>query len=595
MRRAILALVVAGLACNTIESHRRSTAPLNASDEFPCDRYLDQPLKAVPRNGRCLVETSIPYDFTVVVHVPESSFYAAGHTFVLRGSPTATNSDLEVSGTSGERRAKLPVLGAVTGSYTVKQSVSKVVLDPDMLPNDATSIPVRAVYTPIGRVNGADYDPALPLDVLFASSRVDESQSPSLSYVRSLPAGRWRRTFEPEPPWAEFFPPVNGTYEVKRAGDQLDTVDIGVSQNLDDPGGISRDATVTRTEGLDGWTVFLRDKSSGRRVSTMKTLCGKADAVCSTAQDKNCCSVSRTEARKRLDTIGLGTSLRDANVEAVLAPPSGWIGVPTFVIDELITTEIKIPYPDLRPPVALEGIVAASADAGVFLAVASRVTLERDTLDPADRFLRYATTVSTDDRGRFATVVPPGKYRVTVAPLEGTGFAAFRQVVEIQDNQPITLSPPRRTRVRGTVLLGDGRPAARAEVLALADPQADVTARPAPRPARTSVQEDGTFSFDLDQGQYVLTVVPEEGTGFPRVVTRATIPADQSDVGVTRIPPPTRLGLQIVDPTTVARPIPLANVRIFAAPVGGGASLEIGSGLTNADGRVEILLAQQPK
>ena len=49
------------------------------------------------------------------------------------------------------------------------------------------------------------------------------------------------------------------------------------------------------------------------------------------------------------------------------------------------------------------------------------------------------------------------------------------------------------------------------------------------------------------------------------------------------------------DPTTVARPIPLANVRIFAAPAGGGPLLEIGSGLTNADGRVEILLAQQPE
>ena len=144
-------------------------------------------------------------------------------------------------------------------------------------------------------------------------------------------------------------------------------------------------------------------------------------------------------------------------------------------------------------------------------------------------------------------------------------------------------------------MLADGRPAFRAEVLAIADPTADVTAQPAPRPARASVGEDGTFSLDLDQGQYVLTLVPEEGTGFPRVVSRATIPANQADVGVMRIPPPTRLGLQIVDPTTVARPIPLANVRIFASPSGGGPLLEIGGGLTNADGRVEILLAQQPK
>ena len=42
MRRALVALLAVG-ACNTIESHRRSTAPLNASDEFPCDLYRDTP------------------------------------------------------------------------------------------------------------------------------------------------------------------------------------------------------------------------------------------------------------------------------------------------------------------------------------------------------------------------------------------------------------------------------------------------------------------------------------------------------------------------------------------------------------------------
>jgi hypothetical protein len=236
----------------------------------------------------------------------------------------------------------------------------------------------------------------------------------------------------------------------------------------------------------------------------------------------------------------------------------------------------------------------------VFLAVASRVTLESETITRAsgdpDPSLRYSTTVSTDNRGRFATVVPPGRYRVTVLPLEGTPFAAFRQVVEIQDDQPITLSPPRRTRVSGAALLTDGRAANNAEVLATPEPLAGASAVPTPRPARAKVGLDGTFEFDLDQGSYVLTVVPEEGTGFPRVLRRATIPANEADVGVVRIPPPTPLRLQIVDPSTLARPIPLATVRIFATPeAGGGALLEVGSGMTDVTGRVEILLAQQPK
>jgi hypothetical protein len=594
VRRAIIAGVAALLgvsvatACDPIESRRRSTAPLNASDDFACDRYGDKPVRAVPRGGRCIVDTSITYDFTVVVHVPESSFYAAAHTFVLTSSTTASLNDLEVAGTSGQRRAKLPVIGTVTGAYTVKEVLSRRVFFPDYL-LDGTSIPVRAIYVPLGRVSGPDYDPALPLDVVFATSRVDDNQSPRLAYVRSLPAGRWLRAFEPEPPWDEVLPPFVGTVEVKRIGDQLDIVDLGgANGDYDDLGGNSRDARITRAEGLEDWTVFLRDLRTGRRISTVKTLCTKNAP----------CNDPKTEATARLDTVGRGVSLDD--VEAVLAPPAKWIGVPTLVENQFLgAAGIPLPYPDLRPPVALEGIVAASADAGVFLAVASRVTLESESITlpsgSPQPLLRYSANVSTDDRGRFATVVPPGTYRVTVEPFEGSEFASFRTQVVIEDGTAITLSPPRRTRVRGVALLSDGRPAANAEVVAVAEPLEDTSSQPPPRPARTTVRDDGSFTFDLDQGAYVLTVVPEEGTGFPRVVARATIPANEADVGIVRIPPPTVLALQIVDPTTLARPIPLANVRIFARPEGGGPLLEIGSGMTNATGRVEILLAQQPK
>lgn len=590
-------------ACEDIVSRRRSTAPLNASNEFPCDRY--GVAGVVPQDGRCVVNASTAtYPFTIVVNAPESSLYAAGHTFVLQSSDT---SNITVFG--GERRVKLPVIGTVIGAYTVKNTVSKRELGTMELP-DATSIPVRAVYTPIGRDDKTPYSAALPLDVVFASSRVDDNESPRVAYVRSLPAGSWLRSFEPAPPWDAIFPPHIAGVRVQRTGNQIDLVDIGgLNGDFDDLGGTSRDARISRSEGLEGWTVFLRDRASQRRISTLKTLCVAAPDCAAVPTPANCCSATHAEANARLDTVGRGT-LIDENgaVEGVLAPPPGWVATPTLAFELTNGCCLNFRYPDLMPPVAVEGVVAASADAGLFVAVASRVTLESETITlpgaVAESRLRYSTTVSTDDLGRFETVVPPGTYRVTVQPLEGTGFASFRTQKVIEDDDPlddttrtrITLLPPRRTRVRGAAVLTDGRPAANAEVLALAEPLVDATAQPTPRPARTTVGADGAFALDLDQGAYVLTVVPEAGTGFPRVVARTTIPPDQADVGVVRIPPPTRLGLQIIEAPALARAIPFANVRIFAAPEGGGGPLlEIGSGMTNADGRVEILLAPQPK
>jgi hypothetical protein len=241
VRRALFVGLVALSSCNDIESRRRSTAPLNASAEFACERYADTPVPPVPRDGRCIVDTSVTYDFTIIVNVPESSFYGASHTFVL------TKADLTVIGP--DRRAKLPLVGGVIGVYTVKKTVSARVFGPDYYLEDATSIPVRAIYTPVGPDDRSTYSQALPLDVLFASSRVNDLKSnrPRVAYDRSLPAGVWQRSLEPAPPWDEYFPPHVGEYPVQRLGEQFDVVDIGgANGDFDDLGGLSRDKPRSR-------------------------------------------------------------------------------------------------------------------------------------------------------------------------------------------------------------------------------------------------------------------------------------------------------------------------------------------------------------
>ena len=573
--RIVPVLFLATAACADIVARPLSTAPANSSADHPCDAYTDTPVKARAREGRCEVPGKPTFDFLILVNVPETSHYAAGHSFVL------TSADLSRAPTPlcAPPCLTVPALADVTGLYETTTAVAISVGSP--LP-DGQSIPVRAVYLPIGPDDRNEYNKALPLDDLFASSRIVEiNQHPTVAYLRSLPVGRWKRGFFPQPPYDAFFPPRIDDVTVKSGGEVVDSVELGsANAGLDEPR-TSRDALVTRAEGLDGFTVWLQDPATALRISTLQTLSG-------------------TKATPRLDTTGKGTSLSD--VVAIVAPPAGAVALPKLVTELIAGSGLQsLDYPTLRTPIALEGQVAASQGPGtaVLLAVPSRVTFSSVSITlpngNAQPLLEYETNVKTDDRGRFATVVPPGTYDVTVEPFEGTGFATMRKQIVVDDAKPLTLSPLKKTRVSGVAQLTDGRPLAGAEVLAEAEPLASTAAQPTPRPGRARIDADGAFGLDLDQGQYVFTVIPQAGTGFPRVVLRRTVPVDHADLGVLKVPPPTRLQLQFRDPSNVARPLFDARVRIFATPDGATAALEIGSNTTDSSGNVEILLAQAPK
>ena len=576
---ALVVLVVSG--CGSIVSEPLSTAPRNASSEFPCDRYGTTPVGAVAKEGRCEIQGRPTYDFLMVVHVPDTAHYAAGHTFVL------SSADLDPSKPLSDPRCAppcltLPPLGNVRGGYTVTEAVSASVGYPLA---SGTSIPVRATYLPVGRGATDTFEASLPLDVLFATSTlIDLDGRPTVAYFRSLPVGRWTRVLEPQSPFDEIFPPRIDGLQLTRGGDVLDVVDIGgASGELDDPGGTSRDAVVRRVEGLDGWKVWLEDHVSGRRISVVASLSG-------------------VEARPRLETTGRGTSLE--GVDAVVAPPPGFLAVPRLLTPLIAGTGLQsLDYPVLRSPLALEGIVASGADGGVFLAVPSRVTFSSVSIllpsGEAQPLLSYATTVSTDDRGRFATVLPPGTYDVTVEPATETGFASLRQQIVLQDDAPITLVPVRRTRLSGVVKLTDGRPLSRATILAEAEAGV-ADGAPRPRPGRARTDDQGAFALELDRGPYVLTVVPEEGTGFPRIVTRRTVAVTDVDVGVLLVPPPTPLSIELRDPSNLLRPMEGVRLRVFATPeTEPGAPLvspvEIGDAVTDLAGKAEILLTQRPR
>lgn len=283
----------------------------------------------------------------------------------------------------------------------------------------------------------------------------------------------------------------------------------------------------------------------------------------------------------------------------VIAPPDGWLGVPRLQSSLFGGQGLEaIDVPSLPGPVPVAGVVA-SGEGTVLSGIAATLLFTSTVLRRADgkpdALLRYSTVVATDETGRFATVLPPGRYEVTIEPAEGTGFAKVKDSFDTSDRAK-TYRPPLRTMASGRAMLADGRPLAEAEVLALPSERPVVGTAVRPRPVRTRTDREGGFRFQVDQGQYDLVVEPQAGTGFPRVVQARSFGAGTADLGDIVVPPPARLVFTINDPLNQrGNPIVRALVRVFAEPSGGGPAVEIGRSMTNAKGEVEILLAPQPR
>jgi len=591
-------VIVAVPSCDPIEPRPLVKAPMNTC---PCDDYEPGPTAPArcSSRDRCEILTGgghPEFPFWIVVHVPDSSIFAPGLTYVLYSDAQGNPAFKEQESSSGViTRCRPPSclqlgeLASASAAYIVFNEASKIVGYP--LP-DETSIPVRVVYEQLGNEQQETF-PALPLDVLFASSRVGSKGA--IESVRAVPFGRYRRIFYPQPPFDELFPPVTIDTPAIDANYSIDQITLGLGTALDDVG--LRTAHITREAGLDGWRAWLVDRSSQRRISVIRTLSG-------------------TEVDVPLYTSGMQPAFDEDEVEAVVAPPESWTAVPRYVTPLFSGSGLNIAVPPIPPPVSVAGVVAepGPADGGVLFGYAARVTFESESLATnadSSRLLHYSTTVNTDNRGRFATVLPPGTYAATVEPAEGTGYAKRRELVVVDRAlTALTFQPPPRTLVKGRAVLTDGRALSEADVVATPNMSASVRTNPLvppPRPGRTRTGDDGRFELELDPGSHVITVIPKAGTGFPRVVIRPDIPgsltAQEALLPEIRVPAPTRMAFTLRDPGQTGNPIANAVVRIFAQPaVPAGATntspsdpLEIGSAMTGPDGSVEILLAQEPR
>jgi len=589
---AALAALALAVACSPIVAEPLSDAPVNAGclDVHKCELYTvpGATTKSQCHDGRC--DFGLPtYPYTVVVNVPDTSFYAPGRAFVL------TNKDLSAQpGTvSGSAACKPPLcvplqeLVQAEGRYLVTKAAAT---DVGLPLEEGTSIPVRVTLVPLvdGTVDEAATVGIPAVDVLTSSLAVVPQGTtgvpPVIKYSDAVSVGRYLRVAYPEPPYDQYFPPAFTTLSASFPTLNDDFFLGDAKTPLDDDTGDTRKATVSRAEGLDGWQVWLIDSVTGRRISSLRTLRG-------------------TKMEVRLDTVGQTQATSRAlkeNVEVIVAPPPSFIGVPRLQSRIINGQGLELlDVPALPGPASVTGVVASgegTALTGIPSVLRFDSTKVRRMDGTPDPLLRYSTSVSTDDTGHFATVLPPGLYDVTIEPDFRTSFAKVKDTFDTSDGLAKTYRPPPRTVASGKVVLADGRPLAAADIRAIPSDVVVTGTAVKPRPAHTRTDEDGNFSFEVDQGQYDFVVDPQAGTGFPRLVQVRSFAIGTAKLDAIVIAPPARLSFTLKDPSRNGNPIVRATVRVFAEPPNRGPpAVEIARSMTDEQGHCEILLAQQPR
>jgi hypothetical protein len=396
---------------------------------------------------------------------------------------------------------------------------------------------------------------------------------------------------------------------------------------------------------LGGFSVYLADATSGRRVSSLTTLpaseqsctpfSGTPNALCSNKVFINpnpcptgfiCSSPSGAPGPvcvPLLLTLGgewpvAGTP---ANLEVVVAPPSG---APIPYLSDPVTTALATePFPSLPPPVTVSGTVVGPD----LVPVAASLVIDSTpfnvgsgtggirTTNPTDRSRRsmhYSTSAQTDASGAYSVTLPPGTYDAYVVPAPGSNLGATSVTIDV--SPPLASEPPIATgrdvmlaapgTLTGIARVADGRAleGATVEAVPAASLAPTVDPRRWPRAGRARTDATGTFTMALDPGLYDVIVEPAGGTGLPWV----TLSGQQVTAGQATtlqqgkpvlVPAPQVFDLVLHDAGDNA--IVHAVVRAYATAAGStnptaGAPapvIEIGSWLTDTTGHFTMLVA----
>jgi hypothetical protein len=613
-RGAALAVAVAA-ACNPLGDGGGTgssvSSPLNACPAHPCGNYVQSgvtPSCECPGTtctvGECLVSSTYT-GLVVVVSLSADSFYAPGQTFAIPEEdlfkPKATDS------CAPPMCAHLPALGIVQGAYLVDPA-TQVTLGWNLgNAGHNTALPIHVTYRPLWQPGGsgtAAVDATsigLPLPVVdgyvVVESGVGSQPGPggglSIGFQANVQPGLYETTFQPDPPFDGAFPPDVKPATIA-AGNTIDDDALVYDVTTKVTGGVTGPIvptfSLTRSGGLVGWTAYLRDQTTKRRVSTLAALGTKTSAV----------QLATNHEPPSVDAL--------TNAELAVVPPAGSM-VPTFVVGlvggELPSLEPLPDLPDLTTVTGVvtdaDGVTPVEADlvfevhAGASTANGIEVLGPPAVLNPTnfDYTARASATLSPDgSTASYSVDLPPGQYQLTLRPRDGA------HAVTVQSAFPVPIADTAiesdllagaTQAVTGRALLGDGRLLSGALVQVLPTACSLGTGDDClPRPASTMTGDDGSWALALDPGTYALQLQPAPGSRFPWVTQALLIGPTPVTVPPVVVPVPVSSTLAFHDPYD--NPSVSALVRVFQVPPTGPA-VEMARAITDATGQAELYLA----
>jgi hypothetical protein len=598
-----LAVAVLGgaVACGTI-AEEPSVTPQNACPAHACERYVQEGMAPSCTAGVCTV-AEIPQGLLLVIGLPTDSYLSPGRTYLATlggNSPLSTGACGLPACTAP--LCMLPEWVEDVGSYAITPSAAVPTGWYLGNPGQPTALPVQASYrrlygSPPQDVAdlGLPVEPVLARNVLFPVGNPGPNGSQPLQFQAYLQGGCYERTLAPLSPLSSAFPPEIKTWTTRRNDPPL--LDFETTREETGlPNGLTKIVPtfeITRAEGLDGWTAYLREVATKRVFSNVAPLHG---------------SLAKSVV---LPTNHLESSTGDAltGLALVIAPPEG-TPLPTEVLAPTgIPGAVELParetYPSMPTPVTLSGTVGTAAEI-VFTALEIHDRFGQ-RFPPNFEFVGHATT-HPDARGlaTYSVLLPQGRYQIAVRPTDSAhAVTVVTRTVGMQGNEMTDQDVVVESLilVKGKAMVADGRLLANAVVEALPtgcaagvepDPSGRVSDACLPRSAQTLTLDDGSFSLAVDRGSYILRVRPAEGSRLPWVRQAIVVGAQELDlVDPVVVPAPVRVAMRLTDSAGASQQNALANVvvRVFTDPLQGGIAIELGRAITDFDGNYEMFLA----
>ncbi|HEX4445535.1 MAG TPA: hypothetical protein VH044_02315, partial [Polyangiaceae bacterium] len=543
------------------------TAPRNECPNHACNAYLQGGARSC-QAGACVIDTPVA-GLLLVIGLPVYSQAGPGQTALIsvNGPVEAADGCTAIEDCAPSSTCSLLKWATDVDRYAVNLAANDQAHWYLGNPKTATTLPVSATFRPLlgpGLVDAIDL--GLPLQPITAVRRLDQlglvgvvpgpNGTTPFVFVGSMPPGCYERTLQPYAPLSSAFPPEIKVWPPDDdPQNPISAFDPTSKEILTNGETASPEPIfdISRAEGLDGWTAYLRNIENGRVYSNVASLKGSLEKGVTLLTNHSNPRVSVNDALNGLALVIAPPA--DAALPTEVLAPFGPAGA-----QELPQVE---PYPSLPTPVTMSGRLATPEGVPVPADVIFTATDITDRtgkrFPPNFEFVTRTSTTVDAGAARYSVLLPRGDYQIAVRPTDASSAVTVLPYAVGQQGDLMTgkdIDVGAQALIAGSVIVTDGRRLAEGLVEALpmacaSPPPSSLSASDAclPRYAQALTQSDGTFSVALDPGTYRLRVSPAQGTRLPWVTETITVGPASKTLPPIAIPAPVQLSMTLQDST----------------------------------------------